>query len=45
MPIDKLSLVLTIIFAAIILKEKMTLQVALGAIMMTIGTLVIAYAK
>ncbi len=44
-PIDKLSLVLTIIFAAIFLKEKMTLQVALGAIMMTIGTLIIAYAK
>lgn len=44
-PIDKLSLVLTIIFAALILKEKMTLQIALGAIMMTIGAVVIAFAK
>ena len=44
-PIDKLSLVLTIIFAVLILKEKLTLQVAFGAVLMTIGTLVIAYAK
>lgn len=44
-PIDKLSLVLTIIFATLILKEKLTLPVALGTILMTIGTLVIAYAK
>lgn len=44
-PIDKLSLVLTIIFAGIILGEKITLQVALGAVLMTVGTLLIAYAK
>lgn len=44
-PIDKLSLVLTIVFAAFLLKEKITLQVAAGAILMTIGTLLIAYAK
>ena len=44
-PIDKLSLVLTLIFAAIILKEKLSLQVALGAMLMTVGTLVIALAK
>lgn len=44
-PIDKLSLVLTLVFATIILKEKLTLQVALGAVLMTVGTLVIAYAK
>ena len=44
-PIDKLSLVLTIIFATIILHEKFTLQIAFGAILMTIGTLVIAFAK
>lgn len=44
-PIDKLSLVLTIIFAVLILKEKLTLQIALGAIMMTLGALAIAFAK
>lgn len=44
-PIDKLSLVLTIIFAALILKEKLTLQIALGAIMMTVGAAVIAFSK
>lgn len=44
-PIDKLSLVLTIILAAIILKEKLTLQVALGAILMTVGAIAIALAK
>ena len=44
-PIDKLSLVLTIIFAGIILREKINAQVALGALLMTIGAIVIAYAK
>ena len=44
-PIDKLSLVLTIIFAGIILSEKVTVQVAFGAILMTIGTIIIALAK
>lgn len=44
-PIDKMSLVLTIILAAIILHEKFTWQVALGALLMTAGTLIIAYAK
>jgi transporter family protein len=44
-PIDKLSLVLTIIFAGIILSEKITLQVAFGAILMTVGTIIIALAK
>lgn len=44
-PIDKMSLVLTIIFAAILLNEKITWQVALGAILMTAGALVIAYSK
>jgi transporter family protein len=44
-PIDKLSLVLTIIFAAIILKEKFTLQIAVGALLMTIGAIIIAYTK
>lgn len=44
-PIDKMSLVLTIIFAALLLHEKFTWQIAIGAILMTVGTLVIAYAK
>ncbi|PIS08981.1 hypothetical protein COT75_03905 [Candidatus Beckwithbacteria bacterium CG10_big_fil_rev_8_21_14_0_10_34_10] len=44
-PIDKLSLVLTIIFAGIILKERISVQVALGALLMTLGAIIIAYAK
>lgn len=44
-PIDKLSLVLTIIFASLILSEKITAQVAFGAVLMTIGTIIIALAK
>lgn len=44
-PIDKLSLVITIIFAAIFLKEKLTLQTAFGATLMTVGAIIIAFAK
>jgi len=44
-PIDKLSLVLTIVFAAIILKEKVSLSVVFGAVLMTVGTIIIALAK
>ena len=44
-PIDKLSLVLTIIFAGIILHERITLQVAFGAVLMTVGAIIIAFAK
>jgi transporter family protein len=44
-PVDKLSLVLTIIFAGIILHEKINIQTIFGAVLMTIGTLLIAYAK
>lgn len=44
-PIDKLSLVLSIILAAIILKEKITLPVIFGSILMTIGALIIALIK
>ena len=36
-PIDKLSLVFTIILAAIFLKEKLSFQVALGAILITLA--------
>lgn len=41
-PIDKLSLVLTIVFAALILKEKITIGVFVGAFLMTIGAIIIA---
>lgn len=44
-PIDKLSLVLTLLFAGVILKEKITLQAAFGAFLMTIGVFLIAVAK
>lgn len=44
-PIDKLSLVLTIIFAALILKEKITFQVFIGTALMTVGAIVIAISK
>ena len=44
-PIDKLSLILTIIFAAIVLKEKITIQTGFGALLMTVGVIIIALAK
>ena len=44
-PIDKLSLVLTIIFAAFILREKITAATAFGALLITMGALIIAFAK
>ncbi len=44
-PIDKLSLVLTIIFAAFILGEKITFMKGIGALLMTIGTIMIALSK
>ena len=44
-PVDKLSLVLTIIFAGLFLGEKISWQVFLGAVLMTAGTIVIALAK
>jgi len=44
-PIDMLSLVLTIIFAGLILREKIGLQEVFGALLMTLGAILIAYAK
>jgi transporter family protein len=44
-PIDKLSLVFTVILAALILKEKVTLGVIFGVILMTAGALIIGFAK
>ncbi len=45
MPIDKLSLIITMVFAAIFLKEQFTIYSAIGAVMMTAGALIIAFAK
>lgn len=42
-PIDKLSLVITIILAAFILKEKITVKIAVGALMMALGALIITH--
>lgn len=39
-PIDKMSVVLTLILAFLILHEKFTLQAGIGAALITIGTLV-----
>lgn len=44
-PIDKLSLVLTILLALIFLKEKLTLNIFAGAILMSIGAIMIALSK
>ena len=44
-PIDKLSLIFTIILAAIFLKEKLSLQIILGAILMSAGAILITLAK
>jgi bacterial/archaeal transporter family protein len=44
-PIDKLSLVLTVILAVLFLKEKLSLSVALGAILMSVGAVLIALSK
>lgn len=44
-PIDKLSLVLTIILSGLILKEKITIPIIIGSILMTIGALIIALIK
>lgn len=44
-PIDKLSLILTIILAGLILKEKINLQTGIGAVLMTAGALIIAFSK
>lgn len=40
-PIDKLSLVLTIILAAVLLKEKVTMMMVIGAVLMSLGAIMI----
>lgn len=42
-PIDKLSLVLTVVFAALLLKEKVNVYTWIGVCVMTLGALVIAF--
>lgn len=42
-PIDKLSLVLTVILSAIFLSEKLTLNVVLGSLLMAAGALLVAH--
>jgi len=44
-PIDKLSLVLTVVLAAIFLKEKISLSVTAGVILMSIGALLVGFGK
>jgi bacterial/archaeal transporter family protein len=44
-PIDKLSLLLATILAVLILKEKITLPIAIGAILMSIGAILIGFGK
>jgi len=44
-PIDKFSLVLTIIFAALILKERITIPIVFGITLITIGTYIVAFIK
>ncbi len=44
-PIDKLSLVITIVLAAIILKEKVSFSIIAGGVLMTIGAILIATGK
>ena len=41
-PIDKLSLIITIILAAIVLREKVSLQVVLGGVLMAIGAILVS---
>jgi len=41
-PIDKLSMVLTIILAVLILKEKLSLLTIIGTILMSVGAICIA---
>lgn len=41
-PVDKLSLVITVLLAVIFFGEKLTLKTAAGAVLITLGTLLMA---
>jgi transporter family protein len=42
-PIDKLSVVFVVIFAAFFLRERLTLQTAVGGVLIVAGSLVLAW--
>lgn len=44
-PIDKLSLVLTIVLAVFILREKITIPIIIGAVLMSVGAILVALSK
>ena len=44
-PIDKLSLVITIILAAVFLKEKVTITTFLGGFLMAVGAILVSLGK
>ncbi len=44
-PIDRLSLIFAIVFAAVFLKEKLTPQIIAGGVLMAAGALMIAMSK
>jgi len=44
-PIDKLSLVLTIVLAAVFLKEKITPSIFFGALLMSFGAILVGWGK
>ena len=44
-PIDKLSLVITLVLAVVLLKEKVTFSVILGTILMSVGAILIGFGK
>lgn len=44
-PVERLSLVFAILFAAFFLKERITWQVVAGAVLMAAGAIIIALAK
>lgn len=44
-PLDKLSLLITILLAIFILKEKVSISIILGAILMSFGAVLIGFGK
>jgi transporter family protein len=44
-PIDKLSLVITIILTVVILREKVSASIVIGAILMSVGAILIGFGK
>jgi transporter family protein len=42
-PVDKLSVALTILLSVVILKEALTLKLAIGALLIIVGTILLIY--